>query len=141
MKEINLRDYYPFYKEDKIVEVPDEVADLLHKFVCLEEAQRIRTYRHKAYYSLDRGEGIERDILFYQPSPLEILEQKQMTELLYQGMNRLSDKQRKRIYARFFLGMSNAEIARSEGCDISSVRDSIKRGMRQLEKFFERYLL
>ncbi len=28
MKEINLRDYYPFYTTDMIVEVPDEVADL-----------------------------------------------------------------------------------------------------------------
>ena len=26
MKEINLRDYYPFYTQDAIVEVPDEVA-------------------------------------------------------------------------------------------------------------------
>ena len=25
MKEINLRDYYPFYTQDVIVEVPDEV--------------------------------------------------------------------------------------------------------------------
>lgn len=30
MKEINLRDYYPFYTTDMIVEVPDEVADLLY---------------------------------------------------------------------------------------------------------------
>ena len=26
MKEINLREYYPFYTQDVIVEVPDEVA-------------------------------------------------------------------------------------------------------------------
>ncbi len=26
MKEINLRDYYPYYTQDMIVEVPDEVA-------------------------------------------------------------------------------------------------------------------
>ena len=26
MKEINLRDYYPFYTQDMIVEVPDEVG-------------------------------------------------------------------------------------------------------------------
>lgn len=26
MKEINLRDYYPFYTSDVIVEVPDEVV-------------------------------------------------------------------------------------------------------------------
>ena len=33
MKEINLRDYYPFYTTDTIVEVPDEVADLLHEYI------------------------------------------------------------------------------------------------------------
>ena len=32
MKEINLRDYYPFYTQDMIVEVPDEVADLLREY-------------------------------------------------------------------------------------------------------------
>ena len=26
MKKINLRDYYPYYTQDMIVEVPDEVA-------------------------------------------------------------------------------------------------------------------
>lgn len=31
MKEINLREYYPFYTQDVIVEVPDEVAALLHE--------------------------------------------------------------------------------------------------------------
>lgn len=33
MKKINLRDYYPFYTTDTIVEVPDEVADLLHEYL------------------------------------------------------------------------------------------------------------
>lgn len=53
MKEINLRDYYPFYTTDTIVEVPDEVADLLHEYRLNEAAYILRTYRHKAYFSLD----------------------------------------------------------------------------------------
>ena len=28
MKEINLRDFYPWYKEDVIIEVTEEVADI-----------------------------------------------------------------------------------------------------------------
>lgn len=60
MKKINLRDYYPYYTQDMIVEVPDEVALLLREYMLLEEAYRIRTYRYKAFYSLDRDEGIER---------------------------------------------------------------------------------
>ena len=61
MKEINLRDYYPFYTNDLTVEVPDEVADLLREYTLLEEAYRIRTYRYKAFYSLDYDGNIERD--------------------------------------------------------------------------------
>ena len=37
MKEINLRDYYPFYTTDMIVEVPDEVADLLYEYKLSEQ--------------------------------------------------------------------------------------------------------
>ena len=59
MKEINLRDYYPFYTSDVIVEVPDEVALLLREYTLLEEAYRIRTYRYQAFYSLEGHEGID----------------------------------------------------------------------------------
>lgn len=123
------------------VEVPDEVADLLREYTLLEEAYRIRTYRYKAFYSLDYDGNIERDVALSQPSLLEIMEQRRMTDLLYQGLDTLTEKQRQRIYAHFFLGMSNADIARLEGCDITSVRDGIKRGLRQLEKYFEKNLL
>lgn len=43
MKKINLRDYYPFYTTDTIVEVPDEVADLLHEYKLNEAAYILRT--------------------------------------------------------------------------------------------------
>lgn len=45
MKKINLRDYYPFYTKDTVVEVPEEIALLLREYELLEEAYRIRTYR------------------------------------------------------------------------------------------------
>lgn len=138
MKEINLRDYYPFYTSDVIVEVPDEVADLLREYALLEEAYRIRTYRHRAFYSLDVEGKIERDLASAQPSLFEIVEQQQMKELVYKGLATLPEKQRQRIYAHYFLGMNKSAIARAENCDTSSIRDSIKRGLRQLEKFFEK---
>ena len=111
MKKINLRDYYPYYTQDMIVEVPDEVALLLREYMLLEEAYRIRTYRYKAFYSLDRDEGIEREISQKPLNPAEIWEQRQMTELIYKGLSKLPVKQRQRIYAHFFLGMSKADIA------------------------------
>ena len=137
MKEINLRDYYPHYTTDKIVEVPDEVFAILEDFRRQEESYQRSLRRYKAFYSLDADNGIEKGILFEQPSPFELLEQQRMIALLYQGLATLPEKQRQRIYAHYFLGMSKTAIARQEGCDPSSVRDSIKRGLVRLEKFFE----
>ena len=75
MKEINLRKFYPsLYTQDTMVTVPDEVADLLQELTRAEDAQRIRTYRHKAVYSLEllneRREIPSDDLL-----PEELLEQ------------------------------------------------------------------
>ena len=130
MKKINLRDYYPYYTQDMIVEVPDEVALLLREYMLLEEAYRIRTYRYKAFYSLDRDEGIEREILQKPLNPAEIWEQRQMTELIYKGLSKLPVKQRQRIYAHFFLGMSKADIAKAEGTHKSRITRSIEAGLR-----------
>ncbi len=51
---INLRDYYPFYTSDYFMEVPEDVVEMFKEFDRKEAAYRLRTYRHKAYYSLDR---------------------------------------------------------------------------------------
>ena len=140
MKEINLRDYYPFYTDDVHIEVPDEVAELLHTSKLNEAAYRLRTYRHKAYFSLDLGDGIEADATITPPSPFEVLERQRMMELVYVGLASLSEKQRWRLYAHYFLGMSKAAIARTEGSGVTSVKESIQRGLRSLEKFFEKNL-
>ena len=61
---INLKDFYPFYTSDCFMEIPDEVAAAMAEFDRKEAAYRLRTYRHKAYYSLDRNDGIEHEALF-----------------------------------------------------------------------------
>lgn len=101
---------------------------------------RIRTYRYKAFYSLDRDEGIEREILQKPLNPAEIWEQRQMTELIYKGLSKLPVKQRQRIYAHFFLGMSKADIAKAEGTHKSRITRSIEAGLRSLEKYFKEIL-
>ena len=63
MKEINLREYYPFYNMDVYLEVSDEIAGQLDRFKLDEEAHRVRILRAKAYFSLNRGDGIEKDAL------------------------------------------------------------------------------
>lgn len=138
MKKINLRDFYPFYTSDVFVEVPDEVALLLREYALMEEAYRIRTYRYKAFYSLEGHEGIEREALMSQPSPDEILEQQQTAESLYKALAMLPEKQRNRIYAHYFLGLSKAEIAKAEGIHKSRITRSINAGLQSLEKILKK---
>lgn len=138
MVKINLREYYPdFYTTDCIIEVPDEVAALMNSYERAEAAYYLRRYRHKAYYSLDRGDGIEKDILFVSLSPGEIYERKVTTEQLHAAIASLTDKQAKRIYAHYILGISQADIARVEGVDARNVRKSIRKGLRNMEIFLK----
>ncbi len=51
----------------------------------------------------------------------------------------LPDKQAKRIYAHFFLGMSKTAIARAEGVSKVSVSESIERGLCTIEKFLKKF--
>ncbi len=138
MKEINLRDYYPFYTQDVIVEVPDEVADLLRKSKLDEAAYFLRTYRHKAYFSLDYDVNVERNALVIVLSPLDIMEQKEENTRLYQALAALPEKQRNRIYAHFFLAMSKSDIAKAEGTHKSRITRSINAGLRSLEKILKK---
>lgn len=140
MIKINLRDYYPFYQYDCIVEVSDEIAEAMYELDLLEAANRRRLYRYKAHYSLDRGEGIERDILFVSLSPSEIYERKVTYEQLHSAIASLPDKQAKRIYAYYFLGMSKAAIAKAEGVSEKAVRIAIERGLRHMEKILKTIL-
>ena len=52
----------------------------------------------------------------------------------YATVMKLPEKQTKRIYARYYLCMTVNEIAAVEGVDPSRVRDSIRRGLKKLEK-------
>ncbi|MEL7610208.1 MAG: sigma factor-like helix-turn-helix DNA-binding protein [Bacillota bacterium] len=140
MTRINLRDYYPFYVADCFIDVPDEIAALLLAQARYEAAYQRQTYRHRAYFSLNRDDGIEHDILFLLLSPCEIYERKITNEQLYAAIANLPDKQAKRIYAHFFLGLSIGEIARSEGVSPASISGSIARGLRTLEKYLKKSL-
>lgn len=140
MVKINLRKYYPdFYTADCIVEVPDEVAALMDSCEHAEAAYYLRRYRHKAYYSLDRGDGIEHDILFVSLSPCEIYERKVTVEQLHAAIAALPDKQAKRIYAYYFLGMSKSAIAKTEHVNECTVRESITSGLRNMEKYLKHF--
>ena len=135
MKTINLRDLYPdVYKTDTFVEVTEEVLDVIQATQRQEAAYERRMYRHKAHYSLDCGNGIEKAAVFRTATPEDIFEEKQQQERLYAAVMALPEKQAKRLYAHFYLGMTPVEIAHAEGVDPGSVRRSIRNGLKRLAK-------
>ena len=137
MKKINLRELYPdVYTTDFFVDVTEEVMETIRAAKRAEAAYDRRMYRYKAYYSLDCDNGIENAILMKPQTPEMLLEEKQLREQLYAAVMALPEKQAKRIYARYYLGMRVSEIATAEGVDQSRVRDSIRRGLKQLAKYF-----
>ena len=137
MKKVNLRDLYPdVYKNDHFVEVTEDVLETIRAAERAEAAYDRRMYRYKAHYSLDCDNGIENAILMKPQTPEMLLEEKQLREQIYAAVMTLPEKQAKRIYARYYLGMRVSEIAAAEGVDPSRVRDSIRRGLKQLTKYF-----
>lgn len=140
MTTINLRDYYPFYTHDYFIDVPDEVVELFKEFDRKEAAYRLRTYRHKAYYSLDRNDGIEHEALFVSLSPHELYERKISMQELHAAISSLPDKQAKRVYAHFILDMSQTDIAKAEGVSKMAVSYSIERALKSMEKYLKNSL-
>ena len=116
MKKVNLRDLYPdVYKTDHFVEVTEDVLETIRDSERAEAAYDRRMYRYKAHYSLDCDNGIENAILMKPQTPEMLLEEKQLREKLYAAVMALPEKQAKRIYARYYLGMRVGEIAAAEG--------------------------
>lgn len=133
---------YQLAQADDKAQIFEGYCDFLNYFDASIHVQLtfINQRANKAFYSLDRDEGIEREILQKPLNPAEIWEQRQMTELIYKGLSKLPVKQRQRIYAHFFLGMSKADIAKAEGTHKSRITRSIEAGLRSLEKYFKEIL-
>ena len=147
MQTVNLKKYYyPLFTKDTFVEVSDEVAEallLMHR----EENNRIRKmYYHKAYFSLDREDGIENDALCgFEKSPEEILMEQEeerffllTLEMLEEALSYLTPTQARRIRARYLSGMAIQEIVASEGVSVSVVSESIRSGLKKLRTYFDK---
>ena len=147
MQTVNLKKYYyPLFTKDTFVEVSDEVAEallLMHR----EENNRIRKmYYHKAYFSLDREDGIENDALCgFEKSPEEILMEQEeerffllTLERLEEALSYLTPTQARRIRARYLSGMAIQEIVASEGESVSVVSESIRSGLKKLRTYFDK---
>jgi RNA polymerase sigma-70 factor (ECF subfamily) len=119
--------------------VDDVIAISLKSFELLEKAYQKRIKRHKAYFSLDRYDGVENALKSLALNPSEIYERKIIYQALHAAFKSLSDKQARHIYAHYFLGMSKTAIDKTEGISESTVRDSINRGLRNLTKILKNF--
>lgn len=138
MPTINLRKYYSFLTEDHLVEVSDEIAGAFLLAKRQEDNYHHRAWYHKAYYSLDCNDGIENTILHMEPSPEEILMQKVSMQQLYEALDHLPPIQARRVYAHYILGMKKIDIARTEGVNETGVCDSVRKGVKNLRRYFEK---
>jgi len=139
MKKTNLKDYYAHISVDTYIDIPDDVFDIFEEYRKAEQAYHSRIHYHKAYYSLDRDDGIEHSAMFVSLSPDEIYERKLTNEQLHAAIATLPDKQAKRIYAHYFLGMSKVAIAKAEGVSKATIGQSIKGALKSIEHFLKKY--
>ena len=140
MARINLRDYYPsLYITDQFIEVSEEVAEALAEAKRENHAYYERRRYHRAFYSLNAGDGIEREALYHAPSPEEIIMKKLTLKQLNAALTALPELQHRRVKAHYIDGISKYEIARAGGVDESTVRESTRRGLRNMKKYLNNF--
>ena len=129
---IKLQDYYPSCEQAQYLEVSDELALQLLQWERDEKAYLRRRNRHRAYYSLNRADGIEHCMLFVSMSPDDHYERLLTLRQLYDAISMLPDKQAQRIIACYIRGLSQSSIAKAEGVSRNVVSKSIRRGLKAL---------
>ena len=139
MKIINLRDFYPFYTHDTLLEVSDGVAEALADAERLERNYMRRMFYNKAQYSLDADDGIEASAVeCHILSPEAVLDLMERHCRLCRALNELPELQGRRVEAHYLLGKSVQEIAKEEGVGERNVRKSIQRGLEGMKKFLKK---
>ena len=146
MQTINLKQYYPFCKEDIFVEVSDEIVEAFLLDKRAEAARERKMFRYKAFYSLDCNDGIENAAIGWaQPSPEdhliekeELAEYEELIRRLYEAISSLPPMQARRVHARYMLGMKVKDIAAMEGITPSQAGKSIHAALRRLSRYFAR---
>ncbi len=136
MTTINLRDFYPWYIDDQFIEVSDEVAEELRAGKRSEATHQRRVTRNRAQYSLDCDDGLEYSACLHDPTPQELLDRAELFYRLWNALNALPETQGRRVDAHIILRMSYREIARAEGVNWSSVRESVREGLAAMRKNF-----
>ena len=144
MKIINLRWMYPHYRHDEFVEVSDEVWEAMRQAEReMRNYDRQKVY-HRAYYSLDAYSWTENYALEHGRSPEEIvMEQEEratrfrLVSALPEALSRATPTQGRRIVAYYIAGIKQPEISRKEGVHSSKVSVAIRRGLRNMRRYYD----
>lgn len=139
MATINLRELYPFYQNDFMVEVSNELMGELKAWEQTERAYQRKRERYRAWFSLDRNDGLEHSIVDRSISPDVAYERKLISDQLYTTLFSLPDKQARRIYAHVVEGIRQIDIAHAEGVSSKAVSYSIKRGLRRMKQIMKNF--
>lgn len=108
--------FYPFYTQDTLLEVSDEVAQAMAEAERLERNYICRMFYNKAQYSLDADDGIEASVTeCHILSPEAVLDLMERYCRLCRALNELPELQGRRVEAHYLLGKSVQEIAKEEG--------------------------
>ena len=139
MKKIRLKDEYYWCGNDEYIEISDDVFAVMLESRRIDEREMNKRSYHKAHYSLDAGDDIEKEAVFRIETPEELYERKLQKEQFYAALRLLPDIQFKRIIAHFYQNMRYAEIAKIEGVSAPSVCLSVQCGLRNLEKVLKEF--
>jgi len=136
MATINLRDFYPWYTQDEIVNEPDIIAAELFVDRWYHKAHERRVKRNKAQYSLDAEDGIEASAIIHSTdSPEAVFEMMERHCRLCRALNSLPEIQGRKVEAYYILGKRQTEIAKTEGVSESAVSKAIEKGLEAMKKY------
>lgn len=142
MTKINLKTHYSFlYKTDTFIEVPDKIVNLLIQLNRQTHAANEKRRKNKAYFSLDLKDGIELNSIDKVISPEDVYIHKIENDALYKAILSLTEKQMKRVYAHYFLGLSVTKIAHLDKVNESTIRRSIEQALRKINKDINKLIL
>ena len=136
MVTINLKDFYPWYRQDEYIEVPEEVALELLADKHYEAAHRRKIRRNQVFSFSEYGEKDTETKNQSAPDPQEIIETIEQIRQLLESLESLPNVQSRRIRAHIILEMTLSETAATEQVSVAAVHKSIRRGLEKIRKNF-----
>ncbi len=104
------------------------VVGWLWAIIRSELSRHFRQHSHLAYPA---------DLASSLPTPSELLERQERDELLHAALKQLSDDAQQILSLKFFLDVSNVEIAQTLGLTPSNVGVKLHRALRELRELLQ----